>query len=142
MAIRDSATETTGTGARALGKAALEAGQSRSYMGALVGVAAVAAFFLLASKIGAGFAIPVGIMGVIGGTAVVILRGPIGRAVARRIDEGGAGGSAEEFDQLHARIDELEAGQSRMAELEERLDFAERLLTRGRAESGVPEQPR
>ena len=123
-------------------KADSEAQQSRAFMGTLIGVAAVAAFFLLASKIGAGFAIPVGIMGVIGGTAVVILRGPIGRAVARRIDEGGAGGSAEEFDQLHARIDELEAGQSRMAELEERLDFAERLLTRGRAESGVPEQPR
>jgi hypothetical protein len=36
--------------------------------------------------------------------------------------------------QLEHRVLELESVQARMAELEERLDFAERLLTTGRAE--------
>ncbi len=39
---------------------------------------------------------------------------------------------AERVEELDDRIAELEAGQQRILELEERLDFAERLLTRVR----------
>jgi hypothetical protein len=79
-------------------------------------------------------------------TAAVILRGPLGRALARRI-EGGLGASDERMLQLESRVQELEAGQGRLAELEERVDFAERMLTRGDAVrraplSGAAEEPR
>jgi hypothetical protein len=62
---------------------------------------------------------------------VLILRGPVGRALARRID--GTAGQSEglspaEADELRNRVVELEQQQSRVLELEERLDFAERLL--------------
>jgi hypothetical protein len=62
---------------------------------------------------------------------VLILRGPVGRALARRID--GTAGQSEgispaEADELRHRVSELEQQQGRLAELEERLDFAERLL--------------
>ena len=40
----------------------------------------------------------------------------------------------EGADELQARIDALEASQSRVAELEERLDFTERLLHEHREE--------
>ncbi|HEX6090076.1 MAG TPA: hypothetical protein VFZ13_07950 [Gemmatimonadales bacterium] len=39
-------------------------------------------------------------------------------------------GADARVDELEQRVAELEAGQYRMMELEERLDFAERLLTR------------
>ncbi len=39
---------------------------------------------------------------------------------------------AERVEELERRVGELEAGQHRVAELEERLDFAERLLARQR----------
>jgi hypothetical protein len=50
----------------------------------------------------------------------IILRGPVGRALARAI--------------------ELEAGQTRLTELEERVDFAERQLARPDAPVGIPER--
>lgn len=62
---------------------------------------------------------------------VLILRGPVGRALARRIDgtSGQAEGlSAADADELRHRVAELEQQQVRMLEFEERLDFAERLL--------------
>jgi hypothetical protein len=78
--------------------------------------------------------------------AVVILRGPVGKALARRI-EGGAGVADDRVRQLEARIQELEASQGRVAELEERMDFAERLLTHGAPDARAPlssalEEPR
>ena len=42
--------------------------------------------------------------------------------------------AAERLAEMEERIAELEAGQARMAELEERLDFAERLLAQPLAE--------
>lgn len=50
----------------------------------------------------------------------------------RRIDRG-----RRPLDELNARVDELEEGEQRVAELEERLDFAERLLAQKRAEAEV-----
>lgn len=62
---------------------------------------------------------------------------PVMRALARRI-EGGAGPGArlhDELEQLRARVGELESQQLHLAELEERLDFAERLLTQQRSQA-------
>ncbi len=62
--------------------------------------------------------------------AVIILRGPVGKALARRI-ESKAGADpllTERIDELEHRLAEMEQDRARMAELEERLDFAERML--------------
>ncbi|MBM4188597.1 MAG: hypothetical protein FJ206_14935 [Gemmatimonadetes bacterium] len=60
--------------------------------------------------------------------AVMIFRGPLGRAIARRI-EGGAGLPSPEVE---ARLSDLEHrlsdGEQERAELLERLEFAERVL--------------
>ena len=45
--------------------------------------------------------------------------------------------AAERLAEMEERIAELEAGQARMGELEERLDFAERLLAKPPAERRV-----
>lgn len=65
--------------------------------------------------------------------ASVIILWPIVRAFARRL-EGKAGDPAlrAEMEQLHARLGEVETLQTRVADLEERLDFAERLLAQNR----------
>jgi hypothetical protein len=65
---------------------------------------------------------------VIGGGAFV-LRGPLGKALAARIsgELPDATGPAELPEELYAELDEL---RTRVAELEERQDFSERLLAR------------
>jgi hypothetical protein len=76
----------------------------------------------------------------LGATAVGLLFGPIGSAVARRI-----GGRADPSD-AHAEIEEIGARMTvevddlrhRLAEVEERLDFAERLLARGGQADQIP----
>jgi hypothetical protein len=72
------------------------------------------------------------VAGIVG--TVVALRGPIGRAIAARIegrrppdDE-----TALELDDLRSRVATLEEGQSQLTEVQERLDFAERLLAQER----------
>ncbi|MEP7324880.1 MAG: hypothetical protein ABI836_02935 [Gemmatimonadota bacterium] len=65
-------------------------------------------------------------------SAVLVLRGPLGRALARRI-EGSRfqdHDTAQRLEEAEARLQSLELTQERMLELEERLDFAERLLAR------------
>jgi Tfp pilus assembly protein PilO len=67
-------------------------------------------------------------------TATVIILWPIMRAFARRL-EGKAGGDPalrSDVDHLHARLGEMDALQTRVAELEERVDFTERLLAQSR----------
>ncbi len=68
----------------------------------------------------------------VGFTSLGLLFGPIGTAVARRI--GGHAGKPDraELAEVEARLAALESGQHRLAELEERVDFAERLLAQGR----------
>ena len=64
-----------------------------------------------------------------GAAALGLFLGPIGAAIARRI--GGPGEAPlEELEELRDRIQTLEAQQDRFAEVESRLDFAERLLAR------------
>jgi hypothetical protein len=62
--------------------------------------------------------------------AATIILWPVMRAFARRLEGKGAGDPAlrAEVEQLHARIGEIDALQTRVAELEERVDFTERLL--------------
>jgi flagellar biosynthesis/type III secretory pathway M-ring protein FliF/YscJ len=64
--------------------------------------------------------------------AATIILWPFVRALARRL-EGKAADPAlrEEVARLQQRLEEMETMHGRMAELEERVDFTERLLTRG-----------
>jgi Tfp pilus assembly protein PilO len=62
---------------------------------------------------------------------------PLIRAFARRLDTGGHRAELlAELEGLRSRVDQLEAGQAQVAELEERLDFAERLLAQAAKEPG------
>lgn len=64
--------------------------------------------------------------GVIGFT---LLNGPIGRAIAGRLQGRKAAPPDEErVRELEARVADLEQSQARLAEVEERLDFNERML--------------
>ena len=65
---------------------------------------------------------------VVGGAVMIFW--PLMRAIARRIEGKVKGDPAllEEIDHLRARVADLEAMQIRMGELEERVDFTERLL--------------
>jgi hypothetical protein len=64
--------------------------------------------------------------------AIVILRGPLGRAIADRIaGRVGPGGTPEDQGEVLAELDEVK---HRLGEVEERLDFAERLLAKQREE--------
>ena len=62
--------------------------------------------------------------------AVTIILWPIMRAFARRLEGKGNVDSAlrAEVEQLHTRLAEMDSLQSRLSELEERVDFTERLL--------------
>jgi hypothetical protein len=65
--------------------------------------------------------------------ATTIILWPIVRAFARRL-EGKSGDPAlrAEVEQLHARLGEVDTLHTRIGDLEERLDFAERLLAQNR----------
>src|SRR5687768_8540059 len=63
------------------------------------------------------------------GLILATLIWPLIKAIARRIEGGSASVEAQaELDGLRERVRQLEQMQPRMAELEERVDFAERLL--------------
>ena len=106
----------------------------RHYLTAVLGVlglAAVMGYTFLALNLGVAFAIPVGVVGAIAGAAG--LHGPLGKAIARRLE--GADSPAEALpEQLAAELDEV---RGRLQELEERVDFSERLLAQ---HSRVPDQ--
>jgi Tfp pilus assembly protein PilO len=63
-------------------------------------------------------------------TATVIILWPVMRALARRLE--GKGGVEPalraDLEQMHLRLGEVDHLQQRVAELEERVDFTERLL--------------
>ncbi|HEY3933025.1 MAG TPA: hypothetical protein VGL65_00235 [Gemmatimonadales bacterium] len=61
--------------------------------------------------------------------AGAMLMRPVLRAWAHRLEhQGGDADLMREHAELRERVAELEAGRDRMLELEERLDFAERML--------------
>jgi Tfp pilus assembly protein PilO len=69
------------------------------------------------------------------GVAILVagLLWPLIRAFARRIEGGAAGAELQaEVDSLRERVRQLEEMPPRMAELEERVDFAERVVAKGR----------
>ena len=61
--------------------------------------------------------------------AATIVLYPLMRAIGRRIEgRGGLESARAELEELRARVAQLEEGHPRLLELEERVDFAERLL--------------
>jgi hypothetical protein len=65
-------------------------------------------------------------------SGVLVLRGPLGRALAKRIEGTKAADheTVQRLEEVESRLQSLELTQERMLELEERLDFAERMLAR------------
>ncbi|MEO7138324.1 MAG: hypothetical protein ABI037_11460 [Gemmatimonadales bacterium] len=63
-------------------------------------------------------------------TAITIILWPIMRAFGRRLEGRGHpdGALRAEVEHLHTRLAEMDSVQSRLVELEERVDFTERLL--------------
>jgi cell shape-determining protein MreC len=62
--------------------------------------------------------------------AIWVKPGPEGAGELRQV--------AEELESLKARLGDVEAQQHRLAELEERVDFAERLLAQAREPDRLP----
>jgi hypothetical protein len=78
-----------------------------------------------------GFAAVVLLLGV--GLIIAALVWPLIRALAARIEGGAAGGQVRaELEALRDRVRQLEEMPPRMAELEERVDFTERIVAKGR----------
>lgn len=98
----------------------------------VLGAALLGVYTLLSVIHGEGFAIPVGILSAVAGA--VILRGPVGKALANRI-EGRTLGDAAPPEEVLVELDDL---RHRVLELEERLDFTERMLTQSRESAGLP----
>ena len=92
---------------------------------AVVGVAYLAAMADITSQLEA-VAIPFWVITIVGG--ILLANSAIGKAIGRRItgDLPEAPGSLDVPDEVYAELDELRA---RMLEMEERQQFAERLLT-------------
>jgi hypothetical protein len=68
---------------------------------------------------------------------VVVLRGPLGRALADRIARRGPAPDGRTAEIASQAVLELEEVKQRLAELEERQDFTERMLTRARERGGL-----
>jgi Tfp pilus assembly protein PilO len=66
--------------------------------------------------------------------AATIILWPIVRALARRLEGKGTvdAGLKADVEHLHQRLGEVDALQARLGELEERVDFTERLLAKNR----------
>lgn len=75
--------------------------------------------------------------------AATLILYPLMRAFGRRL-EGKAGDSAlrAEMEQLRAQLGEVDQLHHRVAELEERIDFAERMLARPAVPAALPGEPR
>lgn len=87
------------------------------------------------------------LMVILAGLAVsTLLLWPLVRALARRLEGGASAKLQAELDDLRARLDAMEqraltsgeydAAQQRLYELEERLEFTERILTEGEKRRG------
>jgi hypothetical protein len=67
------------------------------------------------------------------GLILATLIWPLIKAIARRIEGGAAGAEVQaELEGLRERVRQLEEIQPRMLELEERVDFTERIVAKGR----------
>lgn len=77
------------------------------------------------------------------GMALVVTLGlPVVRAVVRRIEQKGGGASEPrlrlEMDELRAQVEGVAELRDRVLELEERVDFTERMLARERSPGRLP----
>jgi hypothetical protein len=73
------------------------------------------------------------VVAVLAVTVIKVFQGPLGSALADRLS--GRAAAAVDNEETSQRVSHLEA---RLAELEERLDFAERLLTKAKEQPGLP----
>ena len=78
-----------------------------------------------------------------GGTLIALAMSPIGRAIAARIQGGGGSAASDERlrqvqDSHQALLEDLEVMRRDLTELQERVDFAERLLAKQRDEPRLP----
>jgi hypothetical protein len=77
-----------------------------------------------------------------GGTLVALAMSPIGRAIGARISGQAAAGSSDELKSLRESQEslatELDTARQDIAELQERLDFTERMLARRRDDPALP----
>lgn len=76
--------------------------------------------------------------------ASTIILWPVMRAFGRRVEGRGQADPAlrAEVEQLQHRLGEIDHLHQRVAELEERIDFAERMLARPPAPAALPGEPR
>lgn len=101
--------------------------RDRSLMvGTVLAVVALGVHMVLGITVGEAYAIPSTVVGAV--AAAIILRGPVGQALARRL-HGEASGGELPPETVLGELDDL---RSRLLELEERMDFSERLLAQGR----------
>jgi hypothetical protein len=75
----------------------------------------------------------------VSGVSLVVLGVRRRLALRRRPPEGAVEAAVERVAELEARVAELEQGEFRLNELEERLDFAERLLAQRREAVQLPD---
>ena len=108
-------------------------------LGGLAGVAGLAKLLIfIVSQIGNAGPSGAYAMGAIGlmacGAFAAVALGPIGRAIGKRVLQGGAAAAAsdEDVQELRLHVDELRQA---LAESQERIDFAERML------SALPRSP-
>jgi hypothetical protein len=97
------------------------------FMFLMIGVYMV---FLLDEGAREGFEIVVAGLLALGGVSWILFRGPVGKAIAAML-EGTAGGDpalAMRVDDLEDRLAEVSLETQRLMEIEDRLDFTERLL--------------
>ena len=74
--------------------------------------------------------------------AATIILWPVMRALARRLEGKSADPALrEEVERLQHRLEEVDVLQGRVAELEERIDFTERILVRGQETPGPGRLP-
>jgi hypothetical protein len=75
--------------------------------------------------------------------ATTVILWPVMRALARRLDGKGTVDRAlqAEVEQLHQRLGEVDVLHQRVAELEERIDFTERMLARAQTPAALPGDP-
>lgn len=75
-----------------------------------------------------------------GGTVFLLAISPVGRAIAHRIGSGG--GNAHDVERLAEGqmrlVDELDAVRQELTDVQERLDFAERILAKQREPDQLP----
>jgi hypothetical protein len=76
--------------------------------------------------------------------AATVILWPIMRAIGRRLEGKGQGDAAlrAEVEQLQHRLGEVDQLHQRIAELEERIDFAERMLARSPTPAALPGEAR